>query len=276
MDPHPGGQLNTYESTESGHCLWLKGLSLVKFNLVFSIYFWCHNLLFFQDCTALRTRARTGRTDWACWWASPSWQDWDSGRSWTWRSGSTPPSSPPPFSSPPLSSPHSQVPYLSLPSSGYRYLLRDGHLWRDSNSVSDRYWFNADPDAAFFFLMADPDPGVWWPKIAPKNVQLKKKRFPLHYFDQKFQLSYPLGLHKSIKDANKLQEKPSALKRGHPAIQNMKFLYLSFYFCGSFLPSWIRIRISSADPDQETQINVDPWASGSETEICMVLVICNM
>jgi hypothetical protein len=31
----------------------------------------------------------------------------------------------------------------------------------------------------------------------------------------------------------KLQEKPLALKREHPALQNMKFLHF-FYFCGSF------------------------------------------
>jgi hypothetical protein len=40
----------------------------------------------------------------------------------------------------------------------------------------------------------------------------------------------------------KLQEKPSALKGEHPALQNMKILYF-FYFCESFLPSWFRIRI---------------------------------
>jgi hypothetical protein len=31
-----------------------------------------------------------------------------------------------------------------------------------------------------------------------------------------------------------------------------------FYFCGSFLPSWIRIRNLNADPDPATQINADP------------------
>ena len=41
---------------------------------------------------------------------------------------------------------------------------------------------------------------------------------------------------------SKLQKKPSALKREHPALQNRKFLNF-FYFCGSFLLSWIRIRI---------------------------------
>ncbi len=117
-DPHPGGQLNTDESTGSENCLWFENVPVVSLYLVFSTYLWCTVQFtvppLFQDCTALRTRARTGRTDWACWWASPSWQDWDSGRSWTWPSGSTPPSSPPPSSSPPLSSPHSQVPLLAF------------------------------------------------------------------------------------------------------------------------------------------------------------------
>jgi hypothetical protein len=64
----------------------------------------------------------------------------------------------------------------------------------------------------------------------------------------------------------KLKEKPSALKKEHPALPNMKILYF-FYFCGSFLPSWIRIRIRNlnADPDPATQINADPCGSGSET-----------
>jgi hypothetical protein len=47
----------------------------------------------------------------------------------------------------------------------------------------------------------------------------------------------------------------------------MKILYF-FYFCGSFLPSWIRIRISNlnADPDPATQINADPCGSGYGSE----------
>jgi hypothetical protein len=36
----------------------------------------------------------------------------------------------------------------------------------------------------------------------------------------------------------KLQEKPSAPKREHPALQNMTFLHF-FLFCGSFVLPWI-------------------------------------
>jgi hypothetical protein len=55
-----------------------------------------------------------------------------------------------------------------------------------------------------------------------------------------------------------MQEKPSALKREHPALKNKKFL-IFVYFRWSFLPSWIRIRI------QPTKINADPCGSGSAT-----------
>jgi hypothetical protein len=36
----------------------------------------------------------------------------------------------------------------------------------------------------------------------------------------------------------------------------MKFL--NFYFCGSFLPFWIRIPNTDPDPDSQTQLNTDP------------------
>jgi hypothetical protein len=45
----------------------------------------------------------------------------------------------------------------------------------------------------------------------------------------------------------KQQKKPSALKREHPALQNLKFLNF-LYFFGSDLPSWIRIQILYLDP----------------------------
>ncbi len=34
----------------------------------------------------------------------------------------------------------------------------------------------------------------------------------------------------------------------HSALQNMQFLMFLKYFCGSFLPFWIRIRIPNPDP----------------------------
>jgi hypothetical protein len=54
-----------------------------------------------------------------------------------------------------------------------------------------------------------------------------------------------------IKNCNllipKLQEKPSALNREHPHSEKWNLLTF-FYVFGSFLPSWIRIRIANPDP----------------------------
>jgi hypothetical protein len=69
-----------------------------------------------------------------------------------------------------------------------------------------------------------------------KNLKLK---IFFYFFDQKLQLTYPLGPNKRTP---KLLEKPSALKREHPAIQNMKLLHF-FLYLWFFLPSWMRIRI---------------------------------
>jgi hypothetical protein len=66
-----------------------------------------------------------------------------------------------------------------------------------------------------------------------------------------------------------LQEKPSALKREHPVLKSIKILDFFFYFCVSFLPSWIRFRIcnlnADPDPDPATQINADLFGSRFET-----------
>jgi hypothetical protein len=53
---------------------------------------------------------------------------------------------------------------------------------------------------------------------------------------------------------SKLQENPSALKRGHPTLQTWTFTKF-FYYSGSFLPSWIRI--PNPDPDPLTRLNPD-------------------
>jgi hypothetical protein len=49
----------------------------------------------------------------------------------------------------------------------------------------------------------------------------------------------------------KLQEKPSALKREYPALQNMKILYF-------FIFLWVIFALLDPDPDPATQINADP------------------
>jgi hypothetical protein len=56
----------------------------------------------------------------------------------------------------------------------------------------------------------------------------------------------------------KLQEKPSALKREHTALQKMKIMSL-FLFVG------VIFALLDPDPDPAAQINADPCGSGSET-----------
>jgi hypothetical protein len=81
-----------------------------------------------------------------------------------------------------------------------------------------------------------------------KNKISAEKKFEF-FFDQKLQFTYPRPPYRS----SKLQKKPSGLKRGHPTLQNMN-LKKKFYFCGSFLPSWIQIRISNP----LSRLNTDP------------------
>ncbi len=131
------------------------------------------------------------------------------------------------------------------------------------NRVSDPHWFNADPDTdpdLAFFLIADPDPGsgsrLLWSKI-DKKLLLKKK---LNFFGSKTTICLSLGLHKG---------RPSYRRSLQPSKENIQYwktwkFWIFFSFCGSFLPSWIRIRIHNlnADPDPATQINADPCGSG--------------
>jgi hypothetical protein len=67
----------------------------------------------------------------------------------------------------------------------------------------------------------------------------------IEIFMQKLKLIYPLV---SITDAQ-LQEKPSALKTEHTALQNIKLLYF-------FLFLWVTFAL--LDPDLATYINEDP------------------
>jgi hypothetical protein len=104
-----------------------------------------------------------------------------------------------------------------------------------------------------FRLNTDPHqvPGFWWPKIE-KNLQLQKKS------DNFFSVVaiYPQA---SLKDVQAtVQEKPSALKCEHSALQNMKFLNFAL-LCGHFSPPRSGIRTWSSDLIES--------GSGSETLI---------
>ena len=84
-----------------------------------------------------------------------------------------------------------------------------------------------------------------------KNYSWKK----INFFGSKLGTIYlSLGLHK---------ERPSnrrSLQLSKEAIQHFKTWTLkkNFYFCGSFLPFWIRIRIPNPDPNPLTRLNPDP------------------
>ncbi len=67
-----------------------------------------------------------------------------------------------------------------------------------------------------------------------KNV--KKLQLKIFFFYQKLQFTYPW--------ASKFQKKPSALKREHPALQNMKFLQF-------FVLLWVIFALLDPDPDSE-------------------------
>ncbi len=111
--------------------------------------------------------------------------------------------------------------------------------------VADPYWFNADPDPdPAFFLISDPDPvpnpGFWWPKITAVTL------FYIFWIENCY--LFILSLHKWT---HELQEKPSTLKREHPALQNMKIRYFFLYL-------WVIFALLDPDPDSATQISADP------------------
>jgi hypothetical protein len=97
-----------------------------------------------------------------------------------------------------------------------------------------------DPDS--FDTGTDPDPGFWWPKI--KKIFSKKN---LNFFWIK---NYTLSIPRPLERTSKLQNKPSAFKREHPALKNMKFLNFFYWI------SWIQIRIPNRNP--LTWLNPDP------------------
>ncbi len=85
-----------------------------------------------------------------------------------------------------------------------------------------------------------------WTKIQPKF-------FFLHVLIKNCNLLIPRP---SLR-TSRIQEKPSALQREHPALQTWNFLPF-ICFCRSFMPSRIRIRIPNPDTDPLTWLNPDP------------------
>jgi hypothetical protein len=98
--------------------------------------------------------------------------------------------------------------------------------------VSDPYSFDTDPDPAF---RLNTDPGD------QKSKKLTAEKILIFF------INYNLSIPRTPQRMSKLKKKPSGLKGEDPALQNIKFQNF-FYFCGSFLPSWIRIPNTDPDP----------------------------
>ncbi len=75
----------------------------------------------------------------------------------------------------------------------------------------------------YFRLNTDPDPGFWWPKFEKFAAGKKIKYFLI----KNSNLPTPRPPLKTSKP----QKKPSALKREHPALKNMKFFLCVCHFC---------------------------------------------
>ncbi len=96
------------------------------------------------------------------------------------------------------------------------------------NEQDPAFQVNPDPNT-------DPDP-IWIQGFDDQKVTKKKQLKFVFLFQIKITLYLALGLHKG---------RPSYRRSLPPSkeyIQYLKFINLFFYFCGSFLPPWIRIR----------------------------------
>jgi hypothetical protein len=91
---------------------------------------------------------------------------------------------------------------------------------------------------------SDPYP-VPGPVLATKHCKMFQKKKSIFFIK-----NCNLFISRPPRRTSKLHEKPSAYKRKHPPLLNMKFSHF-FHFCGSFLPNWNLIRI------QPTKINAD-------------------
>jgi hypothetical protein len=102
----------------------------------------------------------------------------------------------------------------------------------------------------------DPDPI----RIQGFNDQKLKKItaeiFFYIFFLIKTAIYLSLGLHK-VQYVQVIEEAFSSQKRPSNTSKH-ELLQIFVYFCGSFLPSWIRIRNRIPNPDPQTRLNTDP------------------
>ncbi len=111
---------------------------------------------------------------------------------------------------------------------------------------------NADPDPDPIRIRIQSGSRVLMTK-SWKKVTAEKK---FNFFLSKTTIYLSLGLHKGRPSYRR------SLQLSKENIQHFKTcnFWIFFYFCGSFLPSWIRIqiRIPNTDPDPLTWLNPDP------------------
>jgi hypothetical protein len=88
-----------------------------------------------------------------------------------------------------------------------------------------------------------------------------------YFLIKNFIFTYPWTSIKGVLASE--QKKPSALKREYPAPLNMKFF--NFFLRGSFLPSWIQIRIRNVNPDPADNSQCGS-ESGSATLKCTLIL----
>ncbi len=107
----------------------------------------------------------------------------------------------------------------------------------------------------------DTDPGFWWPKIeedilltAIRNIYIwardKLKLFSFSFFEQKLKFTFSWASIQDVQATGEAKENIQHFKRWN--------LLNVYYFSGSFLPTWIRIRIANPDLDPGTPLNPDP------------------
>ncbi len=136
-------------------------------------------------------------------------------------------------------------------------------------SVSDPHWFNADPDTdpdPAFFLIADPDSGSGFriripdPDPDPGFDDLKLKKCTTRNIIFIFLVkNCNLLIPRPPKRTPKLQEKPSAHKREHPALQKMKILSFFLFFWDIF---------ALLDPDPDPQFVCGSGSGSSSSNQC--------
>jgi hypothetical protein len=128
--------------------------------------------------------------------------------------------------------------------------------------VSDPYSFDTDPDPG-------SESKVLMTENWKKFTAVKKNNFLIK--------NYHLPIPRPPKRTSKLQKKPSALKREHPALQKMKFLNF-------FLLLWVIFILLDPDPGPDSEYgsgSTEPdwiqiqYGSGSETLFFYIVTSCS-